>query len=123
MERYKADKKVESIRGIIAERVENQRKADVNKVRKVFRDELRRLKDLEKEEKGLRKKLSPGYELFGETIGVESQYYNDDLIPAVDYCRRFKSTQKRPAKKSHEGNLKTLLHCSWRNSFDLQKKD
>ena len=34
--------------------------------------------------KKIGKKLLPGYELFGETIGVESHYYNDDLIPAAD---------------------------------------
>ena len=43
---------------------------------------------MEKKEKALRKnigrKLLPGYQLFGEVIGVESHYYNDDLIPAVD---------------------------------------
>jgi hypothetical protein len=88
MERHKMDKKVESIKGIIADRIENQRKAEINKVRQVFRDDLRQLKVLEKKEKALRKKIGkkllPGYQLFWETIGVESHYYKDDLIPAVD---------------------------------------
>jgi len=88
MERNKMDKKVESIKGVIADRIESQRKADINKVRQAVRDDLRQLKVLEKNQKALRKKMGKkllrGYQLFGEVIGVESHYYKDDLIPAVD---------------------------------------